>query len=163
MFRKTLASLVTVLFVVTLASAGSLNIMAQDAAAPTIERLGVAEPSSAPGMVLVLGRVTFPAGATIPSHTHPGATLVYVESGAFGITVLEGAGVVTRATVEGTPGAVEEMETGTELILGPGDTFFEDLGSIHEARNAADGDTVVITTQLLEAGMPGLIPATPAS
>ncbi|MDQ3653468.1 MAG: cupin domain-containing protein [Chloroflexota bacterium] len=135
--------------------------MAQDAAPPHIEPLGVADPSGAPGMIVVLNRLTFPEGGGAPSYTHPGATLVYVESGAFAVTLLEGAGVMTRAAVDGTPGPVEELEIGMELILGPGDTFFEDVGTIHISRNAADGDTVVITTQLLEAGAPSLIPATP--
>ena len=168
MLRRALPVVLVVFALAGLAIASRVGGNAQEgtqAAAPSAQRLASAEPSNAPGKALVLSRVTFPPGSAIPLHTHPGVTLLVVESGAFGITVASGPAVVTRATVEGTPGASEELTPNVEAILGPGDAFFEDAGAMHTARNASDGETVVTVTQLLEVGQPGLIPviATPTA
>ena len=83
-----------VVSIVTLLSAGalwSMSATAQDAtpaASPaagpvgvTAELLGSGQPSVAPGHELSLRRITIAPGGGIPAHTHPGALVIYLESG----------------------------------------------------------------------------------
>ena len=68
----------------------SIGARAQDAtpaAAPvgvTAEVLGSGQPSVAPGHELSLRRITIAPGGGIPAHTHPGALVIYLESGTWG-------------------------------------------------------------------------------
>ena len=116
--------------------------------------LGTAEPAAAAGQVLRLVRATWAPGATVDAQTHPGALISYVESGAHGFTLLEGTARVTRAATAGTPGPVEEVSPGVEVVLGPGDVLVIDGDAVHSHRNASDGPTVLWEAQLYAAGQP---------
>jgi quercetin dioxygenase-like cupin family protein len=112
-------------------------------------------PSNAPGDVLQLERITIAVGAAIPTHVHPGAYAIYVESGSFGFTVIKGEAQIVRA---GSTTA-EKIEAGKDVIASPGDSLFENGGVVHSARNAGNDMVIVTTAALLTAGMPSLMPS----
>lgn len=154
--RFRLAIVVFILSAVVLAAAG--GTAAQDAtpaAQPITDTvLAMGMPSSAPGNMLQLERITIASGAAIPTHTHPGAYVIYVESGEFGFTVVQGEAQITRAGSTTT----ETISAGAEVIVQPGDSIFENGGVVHSARNAGDTTVSVLTAALLGAGMPSLQP-----
>ena len=125
--------------------------------------LGQGMPSGAPGQVLLLERYELAPGATIPTHTHPGAYVIYVESGDFGFTVVKGAAQITRAGST----SPEAIQAGPEVVGHQGDVFFENSGVVHSARNTGTTPAVVLTAALLAADQPALQPSndegTPAS
>ncbi len=134
------------------------SLAAQDAtpAGPvgiTGELLGVGEPTTTPGLELSLRRITFAPGGLIPPHSHPGALVIYVESGTWGHTALGGTAQLTRASVGGTPAAAEEVAMGTEMILTAGDALYvEDPQD--EVRNAGEDDVVLWVAGLTPVGEP---------
>ncbi len=138
------------------------SLAAQDAspaAAPagpvgvTGELLGVGQPTTTPGMELSLRRITLAPGGLIPPHSHPGALVIYVESGTWGHTALGGTAQLTRASVGGTPAAAEEVAMGTEMILTAGDALYvEDPQD--EIRNAGEDDVVLWVAGLTPVGEP---------
>ena len=111
-------------------------------------------PNDAPGKVLQLERITISPDASIPTHTHPGAYVIYVESGDFGFSVIKGEAEITHA------GAMEPepIAAGSEVIAHTGDTLFENGGVVHSARNAGTTPVVVLTAALLAADEPSLQP-----
>ena len=116
--------------------------------------LGQGMPADAPGMVLQFERITIEPGAAIPTHVHPGAYVIYVESGDFGFTVIKGEAQITYAGST-TP---ETIAAGTEVVAHPGDMIFENAGVVHSARNAGTTQVSVLTSALLIAGQPSLQP-----
>jgi quercetin dioxygenase-like cupin family protein len=142
----------------TLLAGAARTIGAQEAtpaAQPIVdELLGHGLPADAPGKVLQLERVTIAPGAAIPTHIHPGAYVIYVESGDFGFTLTKGEAEITHAGA--TSG--EPIAAGTEVIAHAGDALFEIGGVVHSARNAGDTPVVVLTAALLAAGQPSLQP-----
>ena len=52
--------------------------------------LGSGQPSLVPGHELSLRRVTIAPGGGIPAHTHPGALVIFLESGSWGYIPLGG-------------------------------------------------------------------------
>jgi quercetin dioxygenase-like cupin family protein len=116
------------------------------------EVLGRGLPNDAPGMVLQLEQYTFAPDAVIPTHTHPGAYLIYVESGDFGFTVIKGDAEITHA------GATqpEPIQAGAEVVAHQGDAIFENGGVVHSARNAGSTPVVIITAALLSADQPSI-------
>ena len=119
----------------------------------TGELLGVGQPTTTPGMELSLRRITFAPGGLLPPHSHPGALIVYVESGTWGHTALGGTAQLMRATAGGTPVAAEEVEIGTEMILTAGDALYvEDPQD--DVRNAGEDDVVVWVAGLTRIGEP---------
>lgn len=136
----------------------------------TLESLGSGQPALTPGYALGLIRLTWEPGATLNTHRHAGASLLYIESGAMTYTLLEGTATVTRAA-EGpaTPGAAaaaRPMSAGEEVVLEAGDTLFEDADVVHTAQNARDEPTVVLISNLISTAEPAPIfleDATPAS
>jgi hypothetical protein len=80
--------------------------------------------------------------------------VIFVEAGTWGYTALGGTIQLTRAApAEGTPGAVEEMPMGTEVILNPGDWLFvEDPED--DIRNAGEDDVVLLVAGLTRVGEP---------
>ncbi|CAA9544316.1 MAG: hypothetical protein AVDCRST_MAG70-377 [uncultured Thermomicrobiales bacterium] len=118
------------------------------------QTLSAGMPGAAPGQRLALSRLTLMPGGIGPAHVHPGMTVVHVESGAFGWTLLRGAGTVTRAS-----GEIEEVtEPGTEVLLVPGDALVYEAFTAHTARGVAEYPTVVVNARLLEADQPAIIP-----
>jgi quercetin dioxygenase-like cupin family protein len=102
--------------------------------------LGSGAPEAAPGYTLWLRHGAFEPGGIVPLHHHPGALVLYIESGELTYSVAEGEAVVTRAASEETPGPTEQIGPGKETTLRTGDSVFEQ-GVVHIARN--DGDTPV--------------------
>jgi quercetin dioxygenase-like cupin family protein len=152
-----------VVSIIMLLSAGfmsSLGTRAQDAtpaaAGPvgvTAELLGSGETSSAPGHELSLRRITIAPGGGIPAHTHPGALVIYLESGTWGYIALDEGTQLTRAAVDGTPGPAEEMAVGEEIILNAGDWIYvEDPAD--DIRNAGEEPVVLWVAGLTRAGEP---------
>ncbi len=126
----------------------------------TAEVFAAVPSDRAPGQTLYLARFIFQPGAEIFPHGHPGTTVLGVESGAFGWTLVEGTAQVIR---EAAAGATEPTETltepGTEEILNPGDAISYEDDVVHTARGAGDEPAVVLGTLLLESGEPLLMPA----
>jgi len=136
-----------------------VRIAAQDAtpaAGPvgvTASLLGRGEPSDAPGHELSLRRITIEPGGGIPAHTHPGALVIYLESGTWGYTALDAGTQLTRAAVNGTPGPTEEMAVGEEITLNSGDWIYvEDPAD--DIRNAGDEPVVLWVAGLTRVGEP---------
>ena len=127
------------------------------AGGPVAELLGHGLPNAAPGFDLSLYRVTFGPGAGVPPHTHPGASIVYVDSGTLAFTSLEGEVYLFRAGAMATPEAEGELLAhDTEATLTAGDVLFfpDEHGDV--AYNAGDGDLVLLLANLHTAGEPML-------
>jgi quercetin dioxygenase-like cupin family protein len=108
-----------------------------------------------PGYALQLVHFVFAPGATIAPHHHAGPQAAWVASGAVGYTLLEGTDVaVHRAPSEGTPGPVEPLTPGVEVILRAGDAYFEQ-GIRHRARNAGEGPADLYVAALYKVGEKG--------
>lgn len=119
----------------------------------TATLLGSGETSIAPGHELSLRRITIEPGGGIPAHTHPGALVIYLESGTWGYTALGGTVELRRAAVDGTPAPVEEMPIGEEVILNPGDWLYvEDPAD--DIRNAGEEPVVLWVAGLTRVGEP---------
>jgi hypothetical protein len=117
-----------------------------------VEALGAGLPSGTPGRQLILARATFPAGFTLPAHTHPGPVVAFVESGTYGFTPVTGdASQVTRATAPGTP---EVPSLGTEILLAPGDALFHDEDVAGIDRAVGDEPMVLLLAVLFDPAQP---------
>ena len=115
--------------------------------------LGGGQPAVAPGHELTLRRITIAPGGGIPAHTHPGALVIYLESGTWGYTPLGGTVRLTRAAVAGTPSPAEDLAVGTEAILHAGDVLYvEEPGDA--IRNAGDEPVVLLIGGLTRVGDP---------
>ncbi len=114
----------------------------------------------APGQTVYLARFVFQPGAEIFPHSHPGTTVLGVQSGSFGWTLVEGTAHVARGAAAGATGPTEDLtEPGTEVILEPGDAIFYEDDVVHTARGAGDAETVVLGTLVLTSGEPLLMAA----
>ena len=113
----------------------------------------------APGQTLYVVRFTFQPGSEISPHRHPGTTVLAVESGALGWTLLEGTAHVVRGAAAGGTATEDVTEPGTEVLLNPGDAIYYEDDVVHTARNAGDGPLVLLSAFVLEAGQPLLMPA----
>lgn len=101
---------------------------------------------------LVLVRVILGPGGTIGNHTHPGTLAVTVESGSFGLTLVDhGEMAINRGGPAGGQATPEPMTPGQQYTLAPGDGFIE-TGMVHSAANLGDGDTTVLIAGLIETG-----------
>jgi quercetin dioxygenase-like cupin family protein len=147
-----------------LAGTGSPSGRAQEATpAPllsgiTLTVLAHGLPSGAPDQVLYLIRVVQAPGGWIAPHYHPGAQVFYVDQGTVGFTVYKGtlrlvrAGTATPGAGPGTAG--ELVSPGTEVLLGPGDWLYYEQDVIESARNAGEGESVILLSTLYAAGKP---------
>jgi quercetin dioxygenase-like cupin family protein len=123
----------------------------------TPQPLGGGMPSIAPGYAMGLLRLTFEPGATLNQHTHPGVSILFIESGTLTYTLVEGTATVTRAaTGMATPGAapVSEPVPAGDIVLNVGDSLFEDADVIHTAQNDGAEPALVLIANLLAAGEP---------
>jgi len=119
----------------------------------TIGLLGAGQPAAAPGHALELRRVVFEPGGSIADHVHPGALVLFVESGALTYAVAEGEVEIQRAAQPGTPGPTERLGAGDETVLNAGDSLFEQSVA-HSARNDGDEPAVVLVSSVAETGEP---------
>jgi quercetin dioxygenase-like cupin family protein len=128
---------------------GAGSTTAQDST-PPVESVGVGggavgsgEPSIVPGYLLSLRRGIFEPGGIVPLHHHPGALVIYVESGVLTYTVSEGEALVTRVVDDGgTPGPAETVGPGDATDLMPGDVVYED-GVVHVTENLGNEPAVI--------------------
>ena len=112
--------------------------------------LSSAHPLSAPGETLELVQYTIPAGAKLPVHMHPGVQMATVESGTLAYHVVrDGSVTVTRAD-----GTAESIEPGHAAAFGVGDSWVEPLGMVHYAENVTDEPVVLLSSSLLDDGVP---------
>lgn len=126
----------------------------------TVEIFAGAPSDRAPEQTVYLARFVVQPGAEIFPHNHPGTTVLGVESGSLGWTLLEGSAHIVRGAAVGATGPAEDLtEPGTEVILEPGDAIFYEDDVVHTARGAGDEETVVLGTLVLASGEPLLMPA----
>jgi quercetin dioxygenase-like cupin family protein len=157
----------------TLLLAGALapRIAAQDATPGPISAIELAPgvtaevyagaPSDrAPGQTVYLARFVFAPGAEIFPHSHPGSTVLGVQSGELGWTLIKGTAHVLRGAAAGATGPVEDLTApGTDVVLEPGDAIWYEDDVVHTARGAGDEPAVVLGTLVLTTGQPLLMPA----
>ena len=124
-------------------------------AGTSIETLGTFTPSVAADRLLVLMRITMEPGTVIPAHHHPGAVVVWVESGVYRTELIEGAGTLTRASAT-AEAAAEEVSAGSASTLQAGDEFSYE-GAIHTMENPGDEPLVLLVSALLDPTMPGFM------
>lgn len=125
----------------------------------TAEVFGAAPSARAEGQTVYLARFVFQPGAEIFPHSHPGTTLLGVESGEFGWTLGQGTAHVVRGAGAGGTAVEDLTEPGTDVVLVPGDAITYEEDVVHTARGAGQEPTVVLGTFVLEAGQPLLMPA----
>jgi len=112
----------------------------------------------APDQTVYLARFMFEAGSEIFAHGHPGTTVLGVESGTFGWTLLEGTAHVVRGAAAGNTEVEVVSEQGTEVILEVGDAIYYEDDVTHTARGAGDDQAVVLGTLVLTTGEDLLMP-----
>lgn len=134
-----------------------------------VETFAVAPSARALGQTVYVTRATVLPGTEVSPHRHPGTTVLAVESGRFGWTLVEGTAYLVRGAGSGGT-TVEDVTTpNTEVILEPGDAMYYEDDVIHTARGASDEPTILLGTFILETGRPFTMPAdmdmsaTPAS
>ena len=166
--RRAAGALLTVLGLAAVLAPG---LAAQDATSDAITAMELAPGVTAevfagapsdrsPGQTTYLARFVFQPDAEIFPHSHPGTTILGVQSGTFGWTLLKGTAHVVRGAAAGATGPVEDItEAGTEVILEPGDAIYYEDDVVHTARGAGDEAAVVLGTLTLTSGEPLLMPA----
>jgi hypothetical protein len=160
--RSTRTSVVPALLVaLVLLAAGALRSVAQEATpqphrvgTSLIEVLGLAEnPSLAPDYTLELDRFYWLPGFAMAPHTHTDESdLFVILSGELGWTMQQGEATITRAPVNGVPGAVEMLKPGTEAVLRAGDSMAVDFatGAVHSARVIGDAPAVFLDAGIID-------------
>lgn len=122
-----------------LVAAVTLSVAASaDDAKPQPERkiLERHDQSGVPGKEVVIGTATLAAGTSIGFHDHPGDEIGYVIKGR----------VIWK--VRGQP----------DRTLKAGDSFFNPRGSVHSVACVDGGDSVVISTWIVDKGKPMATP-----
>jgi quercetin dioxygenase-like cupin family protein len=113
----------------------------------------------AEGQTLYGARFTFEPGQAIFPHSHPGTTLLVVDSGRFGWTLVQGTAYVIRGAASGATAPTETLsEAGDDVTLEPGDAIYYEDDVVHTARGAGDEPAIVLGTLLLTSGEPLLMP-----
>jgi quercetin dioxygenase-like cupin family protein len=115
--------------------------------------VGSGQPEAAPGHVLSLRRGVFEPGGYVSLHHHPGALVLWIESGELTYVVSAGTAQVTRAATNGTPGPTEQVGPGMQTVLRPGDAVFEQ-GVVHVSRNEGTEPVVLWIAALVSADQP---------
>ena len=124
--------------------------------------LGRGLPAVAPGYALLLQRVNHQPGDAVPTHIHPGAEILYVETGTYIYTDFQGDAFVTRGTgatptagyATATPPAAEQVPVGTEILLQAGDSLFQDRGVVHALRVMGDAPASQLLSRLFATDQP---------
>ena len=124
--------------------------------------LGRGLPAVAPGYALLLQRVNHQPGDAVPTHIHPGAEILYVETGTYIYTDFQGDAFVTRGIgatptagyATATPPAAEQVPVGTEILLQAGDSLFQDRGVVHALRVMGDAPASQLLSRLFATDQP---------
>jgi quercetin dioxygenase-like cupin family protein len=161
MHKKSVAMFLSLLFI--LPTVGIERLVAQEATpipSQSIEYFVAIPSAQTPGQTVYLVRFTLQPGAEIEAHSHPGTTILAVEQGALGYTLLEGTAHVIRSAGTAETAKTESVSVpGTDVILEAGDTIYYEADVIHTAWNASDAPAHVLATHILENGQPLSIPA----
>jgi quercetin dioxygenase-like cupin family protein len=168
--RPSFLTLMAGLFLFSMMVAGRSTVAAQEAtpgaiaphdlAPGVIAEVYAGAPSArASRQTVYLARFVFQPDAAIFPHSHPGTTLLGVQSGSFGWTLVAGTAHVVRAAASGGTQTEELTEPGVEVILEPGDAIVYEDDVVHTARGAGDEETVVLATLVLTSGEALLMPA----
>jgi quercetin dioxygenase-like cupin family protein len=139
------------------APAGPISVI-ELAPGVTAEIFAGAPSDRAPDQTVYVARFVFEAGSEIFPHSHPGTTVLGVESGTFGWTLLEGTAHVVRGAAAGNTEVEDVTEPGTEVILEVGDAIYYEDDVVHTARGAGDDQTVLLATGVFTPGEPLLMP-----
>ena len=115
--------------------------------------VGSGEPQAAPGYLLSLRRGVFESGGSVPLHHHPGALVIYVESGALTYSVFDGEALITRAASDGTPGPADRLGPGAVALLRAGDAVYEE-GVVHVTENRGNEPSVIWIAALTKTDEP---------
>lgn len=170
MIRPVRASLIVLLILLSsLAMVSSSPVSAQENPSPeNPPPVPVELPCAGNVSVQVLGRIPYEGGQDIAlvriiwgpdgyidAHTHPAVMWVTVESGQFGLTLLEDVEMtVTRAATSESEATQESLTPNVEVVLEPGDGFVE-RGMIHSARNMSSTESMsTIFAAVVESGQP---------
>lgn len=126
----------------------------------TAEVFAGAPSARAEGQTVYLARFVFQPGAEIFPHSHPGTTLLGVDSGEFGWTLVAGTTHVLRGAGAGATAPAEDLtEPGADVVLVRGDAISYEDDVVHTARGAGSEPAIVYGTFVLTAGAPLLMPA----
>jgi quercetin dioxygenase-like cupin family protein len=147
--RPSFLTLMAGLFLFSMMVAGRSTVAAQEAtpgaiaphdlAPGVIAEVYAGAPSArASRQTVYLARFVFQPDAAIFPHSHPGTTLLGVQSGSFGWTLVAGT---------------------AHVVLEPGDAIVYEDDVVHTARGAGDEETVVLATLVLTSGEALLMPA----
>lgn len=120
----------------------------------TAEVFAAVPSDRAPGQTVYVVRFVFAPGAEIGAHSHPGTTVLAVERGTLGWTLEQGTAHVVRGAAQGASGEETVADPGAEVLLQPGDAIRYEDDVTHTARNAGDGDVVLLASMILESGQP---------
>jgi hypothetical protein len=142
----------------TIPPAGPISVM-ELAPGVTAEVFAAAPSDRAPDQTVYLARFVFQSGSELFPHSHPGTTVLGVESGSLGWTLLEGTAHVVRGAAAGNTSVEDLTEAGTEVVLEVGDAIYYEDDVVHTARGASDDPAVVWGTLVLTTGEPLLMPA----
>jgi quercetin dioxygenase-like cupin family protein len=153
---KRVLFIVFALLVVTLSGASTGLLAArQETSLPTdIQGVGGGPiaggvPEAAQEHTLWLRKGVFEPGGYVGVHHHPGALIVYVETGSLYYTVLEGEVVVYRQPLAEEPGPTETYGPGEEFTLEAGDAWFEQ-SVVHVTENRGTEDAIIWLSALAE-------------
>lgn len=104
---------------------------------------------------IALVRIVWGPDGYIYAHTYPGMMWVTVESGQFGLTLLEDTPkTLTRAATADSEATEEQLTPNVEVVLEAGDGFVE-MGMIHSARNLSGEESMsTIFAAVVESGQP---------
>ena len=164
MRRGSVVALLITLVIAIVASQGmSPGTQAQDATPPSEQQAGAPEGVTfstlasgtieilSPGTAnLVLGRVRFAPGATLPfDPTDPSVDLVFIGSGTLTLRV-DAPMSVARGAQAGTPVPKEpgDIAAGTEFTMSEGDSALFPPNASGELRNDGDVDAVAWVTNV---------------
>lgn len=117
--------------------------------------LGAGMPQTAKGQELVQVEIYFAPGGGLTAHTHPGAVVVNVESGALALKMIDMRQGQMEVHPQGATAATpaSAMMTNRETVLNAGDWFVEE-GMVHSMRNPGSTTAKVLVSGLIQAGQP---------
>lgn len=171
--RRTMVIPAALILVIGFAFAGVMapRLAAQNATpAPAVTQIELtpgfvaevftAAPSDrATGQTVYIARFTIQPGSEIFPHGHPGTTVLSVDSGSFGWTLVAGTAHVVRGAGSGGTTVEDLTAPGADVVLEPGDAIYYESDVIHTARNAGSETAIVLGTLILTTGEPLLMPA----
>ncbi len=128
-----------------------------------VEYVGDTQPATAPDHTLELTRITLSPGSAIPPADHPGAAVMFVETGAVEITLEQGSLLLFRRAA-GDPGPVAEPQPCPEICrVEAGWSAVQQDFTRHNLVDVSGAGSVVLISQFtanaVAAGTPAATPA----